>query len=110
MNMEMIVFSLIANSGEGRSLSMEAISLAKKEDFDGAKALLDQADEKIAEAHKSQTSLIQSEADGQKAEVSLLLIHAQDHLMNAITISQMAKEFVDLYQKMSGGEASCIGA
>ncbi len=99
MNMEMIVFSLIANSGEGRSLSMEAISLAKKEDFDGAKALLDQADEKIAEAHKSQTSLIQSEADGQKAEVSLLLIHAQDHLMNAITISQMAKEFVDLYQK-----------
>ncbi|WP_430886525.1 PTS lactose/cellobiose transporter subunit IIA [Fusibacter sp. JL216-2] len=108
--MEMIVFSLIANSGEGRSLSMEAISLAKKEDFDGAKALLDQADEKIAEAHKSQTSLIQSEADGQKAEVSLLLIHAQDHLMNAITISQMAKEFVDLYQKMSGGETSCIGA
>ena len=110
MNMEMIVFSLIANSGEGRSLSMEAIARAKKEDFDGAKALLEQADEKIAEAHKSQTSLIQSEADGQKAEVSLLLIHAQDHLMNAITISQMAKEFVDLYQKMSGGEASCIGA
>ncbi len=67
MNMEMIVFSLIANSGEGRSLSMEAISQAKTGDFDGgAKALLDQADGKIAEAHKSQTALIQSEADGEK--------------------------------------------
>ncbi len=110
MNMEMIVFSLIANSGEGRSLSMEAISLAKKEDFDGAKALLDQADEKIAEAHKSQTSLIQSEADGQKAESESFTNPRSRPLDDAITISQMAKEFVDLYQKMSGGETSCIGA
>lgn len=110
MNMEMIVFSLIANSGEGRSLSMEAIARAKAGDFDGANSLLEQADEKIAEAHKSQTTLIQSEADGEKTEATLLLIHAQDHLMNAITVSQMAKEFVDLYKKMIGGEASCIGA
>ncbi|GKT33939.1 putative multi-domain containing protein, partial [Aduncisulcus paluster] len=98
------------SDGEGRSLSMEAISRAKNGDFEGAKSLLEQADEKIAEAHKSQTALIQSEADGDKTEVTLLLIHAQDHLMNAITVSQMAKEFVDLYQKMSGGEAACIGA
>jgi len=110
MNMEMIVFSLIANSGEGRSLSMEAIAKAKNSDFEGAIELLDQADAKIAEAHKSQTKLIQSEAEGEKTEVSLLLIHAQDHLMNAITVSQMAKEFVDLYVKMTGSETSCIGA
>ncbi len=110
MNMETIVFSLIANSGEGRSLSMEAIAMAKTGDFEKAQALLEEADEKIAEAHKSQTALIQSEADGVKTEVSLLLIHAQDHLMNAITISQMAKEFVDLYAKMSGGASTCVGA
>ncbi len=110
MDMEMIVFSLIANSGEGRSLSMEAISKAKDGDFDGAKALAEQADEKIGEAHKSQTKLIQSEAEGKRGEVSLLLIHAQDHLMNAITVSQMAKEFIDLYQKLSGGELLCPGA
>ncbi len=110
MNMETIVFSLIAHSGEGRSLCIEAISKAKAGDFEQARGLLDAADEKIAQAHKSQTKLIQSEADGEKTEVSLLLIHAQDHLMNAITISQMAKEFVDLYVKMSGGESACVGA
>ncbi len=110
MNMEMIVFSLIANSGEGRSLSMEAISKAKNNDFEGAIELLEQADSKIAEAHKSQTKLIQSEAEGEKTEATLLLIHAQDHLMNAITVSQMAKEFVDLYQKFEGGKSTCVGA
>jgi len=48
-----------------------------------------------------QTNLIHNEANGNKAEVSLLLVHAQDHLMNAITIKDMAKEFVDLYEKFS---------
>ncbi|ENA0413451.1 PTS lactose/cellobiose transporter subunit IIA, partial [Listeria monocytogenes] len=38
------------------------------------------------------------EARGEKAEVSLLLVHAQDHLMNAITFKDLAKEIVDLYR------------
>ncbi|EAG9877164.1 PTS lactose/cellobiose transporter subunit IIA, partial [Listeria monocytogenes] len=52
----------------------------------------------LLEAHHSQTSLIQGEARGEKAEVSLLLVHAQDHLMNAITFKDLAKEIVDLYR------------
>lgn len=33
------------------------------------------------------------------------MIHAQDHLMNAMTVKEMATEFVDLYEaiKISGG-------
>ena len=27
------------------------------------------------------------------------MVHAQDHLMNAMTIKDMAKEFVDMYEE-----------
>ncbi len=29
------------------------------------------------------------------------MVHAQDHLMNAITVKELASEFVELYKKMS---------
>ncbi len=44
--------------------------------------------------------MIQAEAGGERSEISLLLIHAQDHLMNAMTIKDMANEFIELYRKM----------
>jgi cellobiose PTS system EIIA component len=52
----------------------------------------------LNEAHHIQTSLIQQEIRGEKVEISLLMIHAQDHLMNAITMKDLATEVVDLYQ------------
>lgn len=51
-------------------------------------------------AHRFQTEIIQEEADGNIKNISVLLVHAQDHLMNAITIIDMAREFVDLYEKI----------
>ncbi len=98
MDLEMIIMNIINYSGEARSLCMEGISYAKKGNLKEARANIEKANGKIACAHKSQTKLIQLEAQGGKQEFSLLLVHAQDHLMNAITIRDMAREFVDLYE------------
>lgn len=98
MELEMIIMNIINYSGEARSLCMEGISHAKKGDIDAARINIDKANEKIGCAHKSQTKLIQLEAQGEKQDLSLLLIHAQDHLMNAITTRDMALEFIDLYE------------
>jgi PTS system cellobiose-specific IIA component len=98
MNLEMIIMNIINYSGEARSLCMEGISYAKKGDLKRARANIEEANEKIACAHKSQTKLIQSEAQGEKQDFSLLLVHAQDHLMNAIMARDMAWEFIDLYE------------
>ncbi len=98
MDFETVVFSLIANSGEVRSLSMEAIEFAKGGSFDKAREAIEEANKKLAEAHSTQTTLIQAEAQGKETKVTLLLVHAQDHLMNAITIKDMAREFVELYE------------
>ena len=99
--METIIMELIVNSGNARSRAMEAIEAAKNGNLDKAKEKIKEAEEDLGKAHNVQTNLIQNEANGNKIEVSLLLIHAQDHLMNAMTIKDMAKEFVDMYDKFS---------
>lgn len=98
---EMKAFHLILHGGNARSCSMEAIDCAKRGEFTEAEAKLQEALEELKEAHRVQTDLIQKEAGGEKTEVTLLMVHAQDHLMNAITVKELASEFVELYKKMS---------
>lgn len=99
MDMEKDILALITHSGEARSLSMEAIECARISEFDKASGCLKEADEKLIMAHNVQTSLLHKEASGENFTMSILLVHAQDHLMNAITINTLAKEFINIYGK-----------
>ena len=83
MNMEEQIMQIILFSGNAKSTAFEAIQAAKENDLEQANKLLEEANEELINAHKVQTFLIQSEIRGEKVETSLLLIHAQDHLMNA---------------------------
>lgn len=100
MNMETVTMQLIVNSGDARSKAMEAIICAKTGNFTEAAGRLEEANKSLAKAHEFQTDLIQEEAEGKVEKVSILMAHAQDHLMNAITVVDMANEFVDLYAKI----------
>ncbi|MBO8163766.1 MAG: PTS lactose/cellobiose transporter subunit IIA [Brevibacillus sp.] len=91
---------LILHGGNARSLAMEAIALAKRGEFERARATLAEAKNALQYAHQMQTSLIQLEASGEKQEITMLMIHAQDHLMNAITVKELAGELVDLYERV----------
>lgn len=104
-NLEEIIFQIILHGGNGKSCSMEAIMAAKQGEFGVAREKLKEAGDALNEAHQIQNSLIQKEVRGDRTEVSLLMVHAQDHLMNAITMRDLATEFVDLYEtvKQSGG-------
>ena len=96
--MEEIIMNLILHGGEVRSYSMEAIQAAKRGNIEEAKELIEKADKEQVESHKVQTSLIQNEAAGNKAEVSLLLVHAQDHLMTSMTLKDLAVELIDIHE------------
>lgn len=101
MEMEEKIFTLILHGGNGRSSAMEAIYAAKKGDFEEARAKIQEAKDSLNEAHHIQTALITDEIEGGKTELSLLLVHAQDHLMNAITVKDLATEMVEMYEKFS---------
>ena len=98
--MEEIIMNLIMHSGEARSYSMEAIQAAKENNIEEAKSLIEKVDEELGHAHNAQTSLIQAEAGGDKAEFSLLLCHAQDHFMTTMTLKDVAIEIIDIYTRL----------
>ncbi|MGT2950605.1 PTS lactose/cellobiose transporter subunit IIA [Streptococcus cuniculi] len=104
-NLEAIM-GLIMHGGDAKGNAVEAIRAAKKGDFDAAASFLEKANHALNIAHKSQTALLAEEAAGQSIEVSLLMVHGQDHLMNAITFLDMAKETIDLYRRIEeiGGQ------
>ena len=96
---EQIPFQLILNSGNARSFAMEALQFAKQGKMAEADEAMVKAKEAINEAHHFQTELIQSEARGEKTEVSVLLIHAQDHLMTAISEQKLIEHMIKLIKK-----------
>lgn len=98
---EMKIMQLIAQGGDARSYAMKGIALARKNHLVEAKASINAGKESVTQAHHIQTELIQKEAGGEKQEITLLMIHAQDHLMNAMTIIDLAEEFIYLYEERS---------
>lgn len=100
------IMGLIMNGGDAKSSAMEAIHAAKAGDFDTADEKLANADEALTRAHNSQTGLLTQEAGGNSVEISLLMVHGQDHLMNAITFKDLAVEVVDVYKKLDGQDVS----
>ena len=97
VTLEYIISELIVNGGDARSKSLEAIRAAKHGDFKTAEEKIAAAEEALLNAHQFQTELIQAEISGEsKVEISLIVIHAQDHLMNAMTVKDLAVEILDI--------------
>lgn len=101
MDYEQIIMTIIASGGTARTCAMKAIEKAKNGKIEEARELYKKACDELEEAHNFQTKLIQQEAEGKNHEVTLLMVHAQDHLMNAMTVRDLSKEFIDLYDKFS---------
>lgn len=100
MDNEQIIFEIIAHAGNARAKATEAIEEAKKGKFKKSYNALAEADDEIIKAHKIQNLIITQEVNGVKCDISLLLIHAEDHLMNSITTRDYAKEIIELYEKL----------
>lgn len=95
-SMEFIIMNLVVDGGDARSSALEAIRAARNSDFDKANELINACEVAIEKAHVTQTELIQKEAGGEHIEVQLLMVHAQDHLMNAMTVKDLAIEIIEL--------------
>ncbi|MCY1039239.1 PTS lactose/cellobiose transporter subunit IIA [Staphylococcus nepalensis] len=97
---EQSIFEIISHGGNARSLAYEALDAATEFNFEQANQFMEQAKQEMSKAHNIQTELIQSEINGDKVETSLLMIHAQDHLMTAISEKNLIKKMIVLYKKL----------
>ena len=98
-DMELICFKIISAVGEAKSDYDLAMEEAEKGNFDKAEELIKEGDACYVRGHQVHASLIQKEASGEKTEVVLLLMHAEDQLMAAETIKLMAEKLIALYKK-----------
>ena len=98
--LEEVVMGLIINSGQARNLAYGALKMAKQGDFESAKAMMDQSRLALNEAHLVQTKLIEGDPGEGKMKVSLVLVHAQDHLMTSMLARELVTELIELHEKL----------
>lgn len=96
MDMENIIMEIIVNSGDVRSTALEAIKTARLGDPQKARQMLKNCDAAMLKAHEFQTNLISCEVQGRCTEITLLMVHAQDHLMNALTVRDLAEQIIEM--------------
>ena len=64
--------------------------------------LMAQAQQSMHLAHNFQTELIQAEMredESEKAELSLLMVHGQDHLMDGMVVYDLASEIIEILRE-----------
>lgn len=98
--MELAIFEIISNGGNAKALVYDAMKSSEEGKFDEADALLKEADEFLRIAHLTQTRIIQQEAAGQKNEVTVLFVHAQDHLMTSIEVRSLAENVIRMNKRL----------
>lgn len=99
--METIITELIVNGGDARGKALEAVRAARKNEMENAHKLLEECNEKLLKAHEVQTTIIQESLNGggdQQNGASLLMVHGQDHLMDAMAVRDMALEMIEMYK------------
>ncbi|MCS3433399.1 PTS system cellobiose-specific IIA component [Klebsiella sp. BIGb0407] len=99
-DLEEVVMGLIINAGQARSFAFGALKQAKSGDFTEANNLMEKSRIALSEAHRVQTQLIESDEGEGKIKVSLVMVHAQDHLMTAILLRELVGELIELHQKI----------
>lgn len=97
-DLDLVAMNIIANAGDARSFAFHALAAAKKGQHDEAEEWMKKAHEASTQAHKAQTELLFKEANGEKLDVSVLLVHSQDHLMTSILAMELIEELIELYK------------
>ena len=101
---ESISMQLIAAAGDAKGCAFEALTEANDGNFEKAEELLKQATAATHPVHKQQMELITATAQGEEVPIEVLLVHAQDHLMNSELAQDLIRELITLYKRVDALE------
>lgn len=99
--LELMAFEIISNVGMGKSLAIEAIREARENNFEEAEKKIEEAKDFLIQGHHAHAGLITKEANGENLPFSLIIMHAEDQLMSAETIKDIAIELIELNKKIA---------
>lgn len=95
---EKISFNIITFAGAASSYAFSALQAAKDGDFAKADQFMQQSRESSKLAHKAQSDLLHDELNGNPSDVNVLLVHAQDHLMQCNLAQELIDHIITLYK------------
>lgn len=90
----------ILHAGNARKFISEAYKELSEFHFESARKKIEQAKEEALFAHREQSKIIRAESDGESLEFSLLLTHAQDTVMTAVSEMHIAKNLINIVEKI----------
>ncbi|WP_315709584.1 PTS lactose/cellobiose transporter subunit IIA [Brenneria uluponensis] len=99
-NLESTIMELIINAGESKNLAMQALACAKKGEWDNIEKLLEQSSEAAKRAHKVQTEFIGMDEGVGKVPITLIMVHAQDHIMTAMLARELIEELIHIHRQL----------
>lgn len=96
--------AIISSAGDSKAKAFEALKKVKEADYASARELLDEAKKIDLEAHEAQTKLIMAELSDEepKPELSLLMVHAQDHYMASALARDLIETLIDVFEAKEG--------
>ncbi|MBJ7221477.1 MULTISPECIES: PTS lactose/cellobiose transporter subunit IIA [unclassified Brenneria] len=101
MDIETRMIELIVQSGEARSCSMEALRASRKGAWEQVDQLLKMASMAMRKAQSIQSEFIGgNNKDKEKISLDLIVVHAQDHLMNAMLCRELTEEIIALRKEL----------
>ena len=95
------IFQIICIASEAKNYLHEAFNNVKSGSYKESEELLLKANETLNEAHKLQTKLITLEAQRVKTEIGILMIHAQDHLMNCVMMKELMVSMIEMQKEIN---------
>ncbi|WP_371376071.1 PTS lactose/cellobiose transporter subunit IIA [Sporomusa aerivorans] len=95
---EEVIFAIILHAGNARAEAYDGLRAAQAGDFPKAAGHLAAAEAEISAAHRVQADMLQQEAQGKKTDISLLIVHAQDHLMTALAEKTLIENMVEMHK------------
>lgn len=97
---EQISFQMITSICDVTASYMQAMEEAKTGNIAAARELIKKGEDGYSKCHEIHAGLIQRVAAGEKIEVQILLVHAEDQMMNAEMMKIMAEQIVDLNERL----------
>ncbi|AHF57190.1 MULTISPECIES: PTS lactose/cellobiose transporter subunit IIA [Spiroplasma] len=94
---------IVAYSGDARSCYLRALKLAKQGNFEKAEQKIAEGEAAINAAHQRQTDLLQAEAQGNYSDVTMIMVHGQDHLMTTALLRDLINNLLDIYREKKEG-------
>ena len=96
-NVEQISKQLIVHSDLARDYFVKALADARQLKIHSVEQNLEKAQTELELAQKLEADLLEREKQGAGPELSLHLVHAQGHVMNATTIGYLTKEIINIH-------------